>query len=161
MGTGWGDPMLGNSNQDQPANQRKSMITQHRKHSSPLLVTICILALGFVALSMPMVSCTPAEQTTTFEPIVITGTANDTSQPFRASTEEWLANWSYVPLADYAELAVFQFFVYPEGVAAMFEGFMISPGVTSGSYVHAGAGEYYIKIVADNVKSWEIVISPP
>ena len=138
------------------------MITQYWKHRGLLLVAICILVVGFVALSLLLVSCAPAEQATAFEPIVITGTADETSQPFRTNTKEWIANWSYVPHPDSPELAVFQFFLYPEGGSTIFPGFMFSPaGGTSGSYSHAGAGEYHIKVVADNVKSWEIVISPP
>lgn len=137
------------------------MIAQRWKHRDLFPVTICILAVSFMALSIPMVSCAPAEQATAFEPIAITGTANATSQPFKVNTEEWVANWSYVPLTEYPELAVFQFFVYPEEGASMFTGFMMVHEGTSGSYSHAGAGEYHITVVADNVISWEIVISPP
>ncbi|MFC1974191.1 hypothetical protein ACFLU2_02425 [Chloroflexota bacterium] len=43
----------------------------------------------------------------------------------------------------------------------MFVGFMLSPEDTSGSYSYTDVGEYYIKVVAENVESWEIVISPP
>ncbi len=137
------------------------MITQHWKHKGLFLVTIYILIVSFMALSLPLVSCAAAEQATTFESIIITGTANDTSQPFRVATKEWVANWSYVPHPEYPELAVFQFYIYRRGEPSMFVGFMLSPEGTSGSYSYAGAGEYYIKVVADNVKSWEIVISPP
>lgn len=137
------------------------MITQHWKHKGLFLVTICILIVSFMALSLPLVSCAPAEQATTFESIIITGDANKTSQPFRVNSKEWVANWSYVPHPEYPELAVFQFFIYPKGEPSMFVGFMLSPEGTSGSYSYAGAGEYFIKVVADNVKSWEIVISPP
>jgi hypothetical protein len=115
-----------------------------------------------MALSLPLVSCAPAEQATTFEPIIITGTVHETSQPFRVNTKEWIANWSYVPYSEYPELAVFQFYIYPRGETVMFVGLMLLPKGTSGSmYSYAGAGEYYIKVIADNVKSWEIVISPP
>jgi len=137
------------------------MITQDWKHKSLFLVTICILIVSFMALSLPLVSCAPAEQDTTFESIIITGTANKTSQPFIVTTKEWVANWSYVPHPEYPELAVFQFYIYRKGETAMFVGFMLSPEGTSGSYSYAGSGEYYIKVVADNVESWEIVISPP
>ncbi|MFC1990186.1 hypothetical protein ACFLVW_06500 [Chloroflexota bacterium] len=119
-------------------------------------VLSCLIILSLVAAS-----CAPAEQATIFESIIITGDANKTSQPFRVTTKEWVANWSYVPHPEYPELAVFQLFIYPKGEPSMFVGFMLSPQGTSGSYSHAGAGEYYIKVVADNVESWEIVISPP
>jgi len=138
------------------------MITQHWKHKGLFLVTICILIVSFMALSLPLVSCAPAEQATTFESIIITGTVHKTSQPFRVNTKEWIANWSYVPYPEYPELAVFQFYIYPKGETVMFVEFMLVPEGTSGStYSYAGAGEYYIKVIADNVKSWEVVISPP
>ena len=121
-----------------------------------------ILLIGLVLLLASLViDCAPAEQATTFESIIITGTANETSQPFRVTTKEWVANWSYVPHPEYPELAVFQFYIYRKGETAIFVGFMLSPEGTSGSYSYAGAGEYYIKVVADNLENWEIVISPP
>jgi len=138
------------------------MITRHWKQKSPFLVTICILIVSFMALSLPLVSCAPAEQATTFEPIIITGTANETSEPFSVNTKEWIANWSYVPYPEYPELAAFQLYIYPKGEAIMFEEFLLDPEGTSGSlYSDTGAGEYYIRVVANNVKSWEVVISSP
>jgi hypothetical protein len=137
------------------------MITQDWKHKSLFLVTICILIVSFMALSLSLVSCAPAKQDTTFESIIITGTANKTSQPFTVTTKEWTADWSYVPLPEYPELATFQFYIFPEGEIAMFVGSMILSNGTSGSlHIDAGAGEYYIRVVADNLKSWKIVISP-
>ena len=138
------------------------MITQHWKHKGLFLVAICILIVSFMVLSLSLVSCAPAEQDTTFEPITITGTFHETSQPFRVNTKEWITNWPYVPYPEYPELAVFQFYIYPRGETVMFVGLMLLPEGTSGSmYTYAGAGEYYINVIADNVKSWEIVISPP
>jgi hypothetical protein len=124
-----------------------------------------------MALSLPLVSCAPAvtevekappEETTTFESITITGIGGKTSQPFRVTTKEWIVNWSYVPYPEYPELAVFQFFIYPRGEPVMFVELMLLPEDTSGStHSYAGAGEYYIKVTANNVKSWEVLISPP
>ena len=124
-----------------------------------------------MVVALLLVSCAPAvteveeappEEATTFESIIITGTGGKTSQPFTVTTKEWIINWSYVPYPEYPELAVFQFFLYPRGETVMFEEFMLLPEGTSGStYSYAGAGEYYIKVKANNVKSWEVVISPP
>ncbi|MFC2058392.1 hypothetical protein ACFLTS_01955 [Chloroflexota bacterium] len=137
------------------------MITQNWKHKGFILASTCILIVSFMALSLSLVSCAQTEQATTFESIIITGTGHETSQPFRVNTKEWVANWSYVPYPKYPELAVFQFFIYRKGETSMFAGFMLSPEGTSGSYSYTDAGEYYIKVVAENVESWEIVISPP
>ncbi len=144
------------------------MITQYWKHKGLFLLTSCILIVSFMALSLPLVSCAPAVTEVgktappAFESIIITGIGNKTSQPFRVTTKEWIVNWSYVPYPEYPELAVFHFFIYPEGEPVMFVELMLLPEDTSGStYSYAGAGEYYIKVTANNVKSWEVVISPP
>ena len=137
------------------------MITQRWKHKGSFPVTIWILIVNFMVLSLLLVSCASAEQAATFESIIITGDANKTSQPFKVTTKEWIADWSYVPIPEYPELATFQFYIFPEGGIAMFVDSMILSEGTSGSlHSDAGAGEYYIRVVADNLKSWEIVISP-
>ncbi len=148
------------------------MITQHWRHKGSFLLTICILIVSFMALSLPWVSCAPAvtgvnkaappEEATAFESIIITGIGDKTSQPFRVTTKEWIVNWSYVPYPEYPELGVFRFFVYPTGESVMFVDSMLLPRGTSGSiYSYAGVGEYYIKVTASNIESWEVVISPP
>ena len=84
------------------------------------------------------------------------------SQPFRVTTKEWNVNWSYIPYTEYPQLAVFHFSIYPRGETVMLSEIMLLPEGTSGSiYSYVGAGEYYIKVTANNVKSWQIVISPP
>jgi len=97
-----------------------------------------------------------------FEPIVITGSGDKTSPPFTVTTEEWVIDWSYTPDPEYPEMAIFGFFVYPRGETALYVESVLFPEGTSGStYSYAGTGEYYIKVTAGNVKSWEIIISPP
>ncbi len=96
-----------------------------------------------------------------FKPIVITGSGDKTSPPFTVPTKEWVINWAYVPNPEYPGMAVFGFFVYPRGKTA---GSVVSVSFAeeSGStYSYAGAGEYYIQVIAANIKSWEVVISPP
>ena len=104
----------------------------------------------------------PAPTPSTFEPIVITGSGDKTSSPFTVTTEEWVIDWSYVPDPEYPEMAMFGFFVYPRGETALYVESVLFAEETSGStYSYADAGEYYIKVTAGNIKSWEIVISPP
>jgi len=107
----------------------------------------------------------PAEETAppaTFEPIIITGSGDKTSPPFTVTTDEWVIDWSYAPDPEYPDMAVFGFFIYPRGETAVYVESVLFPKGTSGStYSYAGAGEYYIKVTAANVKSWEVVISPP
>jgi hypothetical protein len=97
----------------------------------------------------------------TFEPIVITGSGDKTSPPFTVTTEEWIIDWSYVPDPEYPEYAGFGFFVYPRGETALYVESVLSSEATTGStYSYAGPGEYYIKVGAANIKSWEVVIEP-
>jgi hypothetical protein len=100
--------------------------------------------------------------TPSFEPILITGSSDKTSPPFTVTTKEWIIDWSYVPDPEWPEMAVFGFFVYPRGETVMFVESVLFPEGTSGTtYSYAGAGEYYIQVLVGNVKSWEVVISPP
>ncbi|GAI80258.1 unnamed protein product [marine sediment metagenome] len=102
----------------------------------------------------------------TFESILITGSSDKTSPPFRVTTKEWVIDWSYVPDPEWAAalvpgMNVFGFFVYPRGETVMYVESVMFPEGTSGTiYSYAGAGEYYIQVIG-NAKSWEVVISPP
>ena len=101
----------------------------------------------------------PAIRPVTFEPITITGSGDKTSPPFTVTTEEWIIDWSYI--TDDLSYSVFSFFVYPRGETAIFIESVLFPQETSGStYSYAGQGDYYIKVSAGNINSWEIVIKP-
>ncbi len=97
----------------------------------------------------------------TFEPITVAGSGSKTSAPFDVTTEEWILEWAYVPESEYLGLAIFTFFVYPRGETAVYvESMVYSEGTSGVTYCYAGPGEYYVKVTALNIKSWEIVISP-
>ncbi len=96
---------------------------------------------------------------TTFDPIVTTGSGDKKSPPFTVTTEEWVIDWSYVSVSEYA---VFAFYVYPRGETLWDVVSVLLPQGTSGTtYSYAGVGEYYIEVTAYNIESWEIVISSP
>ena len=101
----------------------------------------------------------PAPTPTTFEPIIITGSGDKTSSPFTVTTREWIIDWSYK--TSQPDYAMFSFFVYPRGETALFVESVLFPSDTSGStYSYAGAGGYYIKVLAANITSWTIIIRP-
>ena len=107
--------------------------------------------------SPPQVS---PSQPTTFEPIVLTGSGSKTSPPFTVTTDEWIIDWSYTS-DDPEWYVVFGFFVYPRGETTSFVESILFPQNTNGStYSYAGSGEYYIKVEASNIKSWNITIRP-
>jgi len=147
-----------------------------------LIVAIILMCVGFGNVihyavtaeeeptrpSFPSPEATPAPSpapaaapspTPTFEPIVITGSGDKTSPPFTIPTGEWIIDWSYIP--DDPDWAIFGFFIFPRGETVMYVESVIFPQGTSGStYSYAGSGEYYIKVQAISIKSWEIIIRP-
>ena len=69
-------------------------------------------------------------------------------------------DWSYE--ADEPEWVVFWIFVYPRGETENYvEMIWAGEGEMSGTtYSYAGSGEYYVKVGASNVESWQITIRP-
>ena len=109
--------------------------------------------------TQPTPSPAPTPTQTSFEPIVMTGSGGKTTPPFTVTTEEWVVDWSYT--SDDPAFAIFGFFIYPRGETVSFVESCLFPEGTSGStYSYAGAGEYYIKVEAANIKSWTLTISP-
>lgn len=102
------------------------------------------------------------EPPATSEPITFTGSSGRTTPPFTITTSEWIIDWSYIPAdPEYPEWAGFYFFIYPRGETVDYVEALFSPGSTSGStYSYAGPGEYYVEVLAANLESWTIIISP-
>lgn len=99
--------------------------------------------------------------TVTFTPITITGSGSEKSAPFTITTSEWIIDWEYEPEPEYPDMAVVSFFIYPRGETAMYTEAIMPGSETSGSsYSYAGPGDYYVEVIAANVLSWEVVISP-
>ena len=105
----------------------------------------------------------PQAEPETFEPITISGSGNKTSPPFTVTTDEWIIDWSYEIDPEYEDIgAAFSFFIYPRGETEVYVECILFPDETSGStYSYAGAGEYYIKVIAVGTKNWGIIIWPP
>ena len=107
----------------------------------------------------------PGSVPSTFSPVLISGSGGMVSPPFMVTTDEWVIRWSYVPVRSHFDFSAFGFFVYPRGETALYVETVFSDftdGATSGmTYSYAGPGEYYMKVLAANLESWVIVISPP
>jgi len=100
---------------------------------------------------------TPESTPATKKSITLRGTSDETTRPFRVTTEEWNIEWSYQ--TDDPEWAVFSLFIYPRGETVGYVEAIMSTGSMSGStYSYAGPGEYYIVVGAANIKSWVINI---
>ena len=95
----------------------------------------------------------------TFNRIVLTGSGDKNTPPFEVTTDEWIIDWSYDTDSKYPG---FSFFVYPRGETTSYVE-RISDGdeETNGTtYIYADPGEYYIKVLAANLRSWKITIRP-
>jgi hypothetical protein len=121
-----------------------------------------ILLLGACGnLSPTTETPTPAPEPT-FEPIVITGSGSMTSPPFMITTKEWVIYW--VLISEHPGYEAFGFFVYPRGEVYPSGNFVEAVPLTDSdgfTYSYAGKGEYYVKVIAANIKMWRIVIAPP
>ena len=130
-----------------------------------IIVVIAVLADGNSSIpqdnEVPPQNNNQDSQEVTFDPIVITGSSDKTSQPFEVTTKEWIIDWSYTPDSEYSEYAVFGFFVYPRGETALYvEAVSASDDISGSTYSYAGIGEYYVEVICGNLQSWEIIISP-
>lgn len=130
-------------------------------------IIMCIsgLTIVFIALTIwvgfpPSSSSIPESPSTTFEPIIFTGSDSKTTPPFEVTTDEWIIEWSYIPNAKYPEDADFNFLIYPRGETAWYVESVWSADTTGSTYSYEGSGEYYIKVLAYGIDSWEITISP-
>jgi hypothetical protein len=85
-----------------------------------------------------------------------TGEGNETTPPFHISGTEWRITWAID--AEYPEYAAFDLFIYPEGTHSMFtERISYSGGSTGDTvYVYEGGQDYYVKVIAANLRSWTI-----
>jgi len=87
-----------------------------------------------------------------------TGQGNETTSPFHISGTEWRITWTAD--AEYPEYAVFDLFVYHEGAQGMFAKMISHSGDSAGdtTYIYEGGQDYYIKVVAANLRSWSITV---
>jgi hypothetical protein len=83
-----------------------------------------------------------------------TGKGNQTTPPFPISSTKWRITWTID--TEYPEYAVFNFFVYPKGTDGTFtEKVSYSGDNTSNMiYIYEGGRDYYIKVIAANLRSW-------
>ena len=88
--------------------------------------------------------------------ISFTGSTGKTTELFYIPGENWRINWSYTN----GELALFGFFVYPEGETAMFVETLTSmgPSQSDTTYIYRGPGSFYITLSAANVEEWTLTI---
>lgn len=114
---------------------------------------ICLSLALFLFLTMLSVaSAADWKQVTTFS-----GAADQTTDYITIPTTEWRLVWSITPDNQYAG---FYAYVYPKGENAIYvTSFDGDNKQTSGTiYVHEGAKDYYLKILAANLQGYSVKI---
>lgn len=109
-----------------------------------------------VTVTAPTVTVTSLPAS--FIPVTFTGSGDKTTPPFTVTTSEWIIDWSYTTNSNYP---AFYIYIYPRGETASYVTSIDAGEATSGtSYCYAGAGEYYVEVLAANLISWTITIRP-
>lgn len=80
---------------------------------------------------------------------------------FTIGHAEWRIRWQYNPDPQYADVAGFVVFTYPQGETSNYVNwiFAIGPSQTSGtSYVHNHTGTFYMNIAAGNILNYTLIV---
>lgn len=90
----------------------------------------------------------------------ITGAADQTTQPFKVTAQEWRLNWSYEPDERFPDLCFFGVAIFKQGQPAMIDSFYDngSSQISGEHYIHTGNASFYLEILDANIPSYTIVI---
>jgi len=85
-----------------------------------------------------------------------TGSTDKTTELFHIPSGTWRINWTYTG----GELAVFGFFVYPEGETTLYVESLATMGSSQSdtTYIYDGPGNFYIQLSAANIEEWTLTI---
>jgi hypothetical protein len=88
----------------------------------------------------------------------ITGSSSQTTTDIHIPTTQWLFSWNYTPSSANIDSSGFSIFVYHKGETEFLDSIRKTGGTeTSGTaFEHQGQGDYYLRIVADNIDSYNI-----
>jgi hypothetical protein len=90
----------------------------------------------------------------------ITGSSSQITSDISIPTTQWLFTWNYTPSSVNVDSSGFSIFVYHKGETEFLDSIRKTGGTeTSGTaFEHQGLGDYYLRIVADNIDSYTIRI---
>lgn len=92
-------------------------------------------------------------------PTTFSGTTDTTTKPFKIRGKEFKLAYKIEPLKAVGyEGAAHMIALYPRGETEEYID-MATVGAGTGSYVHKGPGEYYLKVQCPMVKSWRIDVT--
>ena len=85
------------------------------------------------------------------------GQGDKTTDSFKITGSKWRIKWNYT--TNYPEYATFSIFIYPKGETVSYIDFVDASGAGKSdvSYIYQ-SGEFYLKIIAANLESWQITI---
>ena len=85
-----------------------------------------------------------------------TGSASKTTEVFYIPSETWRINWTYTG----GSLAVFGFFVYPEGETVLFVESLSTMGSSQSdvTYIYEGPESFYVKLIVANIDQWTLTV---
>jgi hypothetical protein len=89
------------------------------------------------------------------------GTEQKNTDNFHVLGTEWRVVWSYTPDEQLPALTVFNVIVYPEGETQSYVEFITQTGAnqtTGTTYIHQGAGDYYIKAIVANTQGYTVTV---
>jgi hypothetical protein len=84
------------------------------------------------------------------------GSASKTTELFYIPSETWRINWTYTG----GSLAIFGFFVYPEGETILYVESLSTMGASQSdvTYIYEGPESFYVKLVVANIDQWTLKI---
>jgi hypothetical protein len=91
----------------------------------------------------------------------VTGSADQTSNSFSISAQEWRLQWSYTPDPRFPSLTFFGVLVYPQKEGATYvDSFYVngSTQINGTEYIREGAKDYHLEILDANIPSYTIVV---
>lgn len=88
--------------------------------------------------------------------ITFTGSASRTTELFVIPSENWRINWTYTG----GSLAVFGFFVYPEGETTLYVESLSTMGSSQSdvTYIYEGTDSFYVKLIVANIDEWTLTV---
>jgi hypothetical protein len=101
---------------------------------------------------------TPTPEPKTWHSVItFTGIEDETTSSFTIRGDVWRVKWS---VGSCSECPIFSVFVYPMGELVKDVNFWGCSKETSRGtqYIYRGSGDYYFKIVAANLYSWELEV---
>lgn len=88
--------------------------------------------------------------------MTFTGSAYKTTELFHIPSETWRINWTYTG----GSLAVFGFYVYPEGETVSYVESLSAMGSSKSdvTYIYEGQDNFYIELLAANIDPWTLTV---